>query len=237
MPLVPLAPERGDPLCQGTMANVGIDVSKDHLDWTADADAPVQRAANSPAGVRRLVRRLSGFYPWYRLALKLQRFARGRSAGPAAELLVQGGRARPPWRPMDPRIRAAFLALVLAQISHSTEEYYSQFYELFPPAQLLNQLAPGFALPAFIVINTGFVLFGLWCFFFNVLPGTRSARDWMWLWVVVELFNGFGHCAWAIATRGYVPGFATSPILLVLAAYLFHRLRTTPEPTASRSAA
>ena len=43
------------------MANVGIDVSKDHLDWTADTDAPVQRVANRPAGVRRLVRRLSGF--------------------------------------------------------------------------------------------------------------------------------------------------------------------------------
>ena len=43
------------------MANVGIDVSKDHLDWTADTEAPVQRVANRPAGVRRLVRRLSGF--------------------------------------------------------------------------------------------------------------------------------------------------------------------------------
>ena len=43
------------------MANVGIDVSKDHLDWTADTDAPVQRVANRPAGVRGLVRRLSGF--------------------------------------------------------------------------------------------------------------------------------------------------------------------------------
>ena len=43
------------------MTNVGIDVSKDHLDWTADTEAPVQRVANRPAGVRRLVRRLSGF--------------------------------------------------------------------------------------------------------------------------------------------------------------------------------
>jgi hypothetical protein len=42
------------------MANVGIDVSKDHLDWTADTDAPVRRVANRPGGVRRLVRQLSG---------------------------------------------------------------------------------------------------------------------------------------------------------------------------------
>lgn len=39
-------------------ACVGIDVSKDHLDWTLGSGAEVSRVPNSPAGVRRLVRKL-----------------------------------------------------------------------------------------------------------------------------------------------------------------------------------
>jgi hypothetical protein len=90
---------------------------------------------------------------------------------------------------------------------------------------------PGFTHPGFIIFNTLLGLFGLWCFLSNVRPGTKSARDWIWIWVVIELFNGLAHPVWAIATRGYVPGLATSPILLGFAAYLFHRLRATPEPS------
>jgi len=40
--------------------NVGVDVSKDHLDWTKSAQSPVERIPNDTAGVRRLVKRLSG---------------------------------------------------------------------------------------------------------------------------------------------------------------------------------
>jgi transposase len=37
---------------------VGIDVSKQHLDWVLGVDGKVARVPNSPAGVRRLVARL-----------------------------------------------------------------------------------------------------------------------------------------------------------------------------------
>ena len=131
---------------------------------------------------------------------------------------------------MDSRISVTFLALVLTQIAHSVEEYVFRFYEVFPPARFLNEFEPGFTAPGFIILNTLLALFGLWCFFSNVRPGTKSARDWVWIWVVIELFNGLAHPVWAIASRGYVPGLATSPILFGLAAYLFHRLRGTPEP-------
>ena len=131
---------------------------------------------------------------------------------------------------MDFRIRVAFLALVVTQIAHSAEEYVFHFYEVFPPARFLDDLVPGFTHPGFMIFNTLLALFGLWCFFANVRPGTRSARDWVWVWVVIELFNGLAHPVWAVATRGYVPGLATSPLLFGLAAYLFHRLRATPEP-------
>jgi len=36
----------------------GVDVSKEHLDWVVGAEGKVERAANSPAGVRRLVKKL-----------------------------------------------------------------------------------------------------------------------------------------------------------------------------------
>ena len=38
---------------------VGIDVSKQHLDWVLGADGKVERAPNSPAGIGRIVARLS----------------------------------------------------------------------------------------------------------------------------------------------------------------------------------
>lgn len=41
-------------------ANVGIDVSKEHLDWTVGAKARVRRVSHDAAGIRRLVRALSG---------------------------------------------------------------------------------------------------------------------------------------------------------------------------------
>ncbi len=38
---------------------VGIDMSKQHLDWVLGEEGNVERASNSPAGVRQLVARLS----------------------------------------------------------------------------------------------------------------------------------------------------------------------------------
>jgi hypothetical protein len=132
---------------------------------------------------------------------------------------------------MDSGMQVTFLALVLVQIAHSAEEYVFRFYAVFPPARLLEELSPGLARPGFVVLNTLLAVFGLWCFFSSVRPGTRSARDWMWIWVAVELFNGVAHPVWAVAARGYVPGLVTSTLLLALATHLFWRLRTTPEPS------
>jgi transposase len=41
--------------------HVGIDVSKEHLDWVVGANRDVERVPNSPAGVRRLVKALREF--------------------------------------------------------------------------------------------------------------------------------------------------------------------------------
>jgi transposase len=40
--------------------NVGVDVSKDHLDWTKSPQSPVERSPNDRAGICRLVKHLRG---------------------------------------------------------------------------------------------------------------------------------------------------------------------------------
>jgi len=146
----------------------------------------------------------------------------------AAAVVTPSGLRMPSQR-MDRRIRLTFLGLVLTQIAHSVEEYVFRFYEVFPPARFLNELAPGITRPGFVVFNTLLALLGLWCFFSAVRPGTRSSRDWAWVWAVIEIFNGFAHSVWAISSRGYVPGLATAAVLFGLAALLYHDLRATPE--------
>ena len=39
---------------------VGVDVAKAHLDWVLGSRGETERCPNTPAGVRRLVRRLCG---------------------------------------------------------------------------------------------------------------------------------------------------------------------------------
>ncbi len=126
---------------------------------------------------------------------------------------------------MNQKCKSAFLGLVLLQALHSVEEYAFKFYEVFPPAQLLDDIFPGIARPGFILFNAALVLFGLWCFFRRVAPGAATARRWAWVWVAIELYNGIAHPVWAGLVQGYNPGLATAPPLFVVAAYLAVGLR------------
>lgn len=126
---------------------------------------------------------------------------------------------------MNQKCKSAFLGLVLLQALHSVEEYAFKFYEVFPPAQLLDDILPGIARPGFIVFNTALVLFGLWCFFRRVGPGAATARRWAWVWVAIELYNGIGHPVWGVVVWGYNPGLATAPLLFAVAANLAVGLR------------
>ena len=125
--------------------------------------------------------------------------------------------------------KTTFLALILAQAIHSIEEYAFGFFEVFPPAQRLNELLPGIAQPGFVVFNTALVLFGLWCFFRRIRPDAPSARSWAWLWVAIELYNGIGHPVWALAIRAYNPGLYSAPLLFGLALFLVFQLRSSTE--------
>lgn len=126
------------------------------------------------------------------------------------------------------RATPGFLALVVAQATHSIEEYVGRLWESFPPARLLTSLVSDDLERGFLVLNIGLVAFGFWCYVWPVRRGWPAAVPLMWGWVAIETINGIGHPLWALWTGGYTPGTLTAPILLVLAIHLARRLRRHP---------
>jgi hypothetical protein len=142
---------------------------------------------------------------------------------------------RPTESPVNRKAKAAFAALVFVQALHSLEEYANGFFEIFPPARMIEGMLPGFARPGFVVFNLLLVAFGVWCLVRPVFGDWPSARRWTWVWVAIELYNGIGHPVWALATRTYNPGLYSAPLLLGLAIFLALQLRV--QASVSRDAA
>ena len=125
---------------------------------------------------------------------------------------------------MDARSRAAFFALILAQAAHSIEEYAFRLYDVLAPAQFISSLFSSDLPRGFAIANVLLVGFGVWCHLARVHRGHPSARRLAWFWALLEVGNGVGHSAFALANRGYFPGVATSPLLLGISVYLIARL-------------
>ena len=121
---------------------------------------------------------------------------------------------------MNSRDRWVFLALVLAQAAHSVEEYIFRLYDVFAPARYVCTLLSNDPATGFVISNGALVLFGLGCYVLAVRPGHRSTRVWVWIWIIIQLINGIGHTAIALAQRAYFPGVATAPFLIGLSLYL-----------------
>jgi hypothetical protein len=119
---------------------------------------------------------------------------------------------------VERRSQLAFLLLVLAQAAHSAEEYVARLYDTFGPARFVSSLVSSDPSFGFLVVNTGLVAFGVWCWAVPVRSGWRSGRRLVWFWALLELGNGFGHLVLALARGSYFPGAFTAPLLLVLAA-------------------
>ena len=129
---------------------------------------------------------------------------------------------------MKSRVQTAFGALVLFQAAHSMEEYVGRLWESFPPATFVSGLVSSNRELGFVIINIALVAFALWCFLFPLRRNWPSARAFLWLWIAVEIINGFGHPIWTLRQRAYTPGVATAPILLVLALYLTSQMLKVP---------
>lgn len=121
---------------------------------------------------------------------------------------------------MERKGQAVFLLLILAQAAHSVEEYVTKLYEVFAPARFVSSLVSANLGVGFVVVNAGLVGFGLWCWAVPVRSGWPAAHGLAWFWVILELGNGIGHSVLALSRRGYFPGVATAPLLLVFAAWV-----------------
>jgi uncharacterized membrane protein len=131
---------------------------------------------------------------------------------------------------IEPRSQATFLALILAQIAHSTEECVFRLYEVFAPARFASTLLGSDPATGFALLNTALCAFGLWCYAARVRTNDATARYWMWPWIVIELSNGVVHSVMAVVRGGYFPGVATAPVLFALAAFLTLQLRGHRNP-------
>jgi len=131
---------------------------------------------------------------------------------------------------MDHRSRFVFLLLVLTQAAHSVEEYVFRLYEVLAPVRFICGLLSNNPATGFIISNSALILFGLWCYLTYVRTGHRSAKVWAWLWILIELFNGIGHTAIALARGSYFPGVITAPVLLMLSIYLAFRMYPVQPP-------
>lgn len=134
------------------------------------------------------------------------------------------------------RLEGTFLALVATQAAHSLEEYCGRLWEVFPPAAFITGLVSEDQQSGFIVINVLMLAFGLWCFFLPVRRRWSVAGLFVGIWIVIEIINGIGHPLWTLRERGYTPGVATAPVLLVLALSLAWQLKkNATEPIFERS--
>ncbi len=115
------------------------------------------------------------------------------------------------------RPETTFAALVVAQAGHSIEEYVGRLWEDFPPARIISSLISSNLERGFVVFNVSLVAFGAWCWLFPVRRKWKTARAFMWPWIVIETLNGIGHPVWTLWQQQYTPGVITAPILLVLA--------------------
>jgi hypothetical protein len=113
-----------------------------------------------------------------------------------------------------------FLLLIAAQAAHSTEEYVTGLFEVFAPARYVSGLVSNDLSVGFLVANAALVGFGLWCWAVPVRSGSRRENAFIWFWTLLELGNGIGHLTLAAAQRGYFPGVATAPLLLLISLWL-----------------
>ena len=126
---------------------------------------------------------------------------------------------------MNRLTRNAFLALILTQAGHSTEEYFARLYAVLAPARFVSGLLFGDPRIGFVIFNVSLAAFGLWCYFVPIRLARQSATALAWFWVVLEVLNGTAHIIWAMSVGGYRPGLITAPILVVIALVLDSALR------------
>jgi hypothetical protein len=139
-----------------------------------------------------------------------------------------------PALPAASRVLPAYVAAVLVQCGHLTEEYHTGFYRMFPPVVGRDP----WSARQFLIFN----LVWLGIFVFAAFGMTRSWRPAF----VVALFlalgggigNGLGHLMLVVGAGGYFPGAYTAPLVFlagsVLAVQLLRPSVHSDQPSSSR---
>ncbi len=123
-----------------------------------------------------------------------------------------------------------YLLLGLAQAAHSIEEMRSGLYEFFwTMTGAVHSYVPSFPqfrmeAGTFASINMALIALVL-----AVVPFVRAGREWALVLAgvvaLVEILNGVAHLTAAFVFRGYVPGAASAPLLLLLGIFVLRELR------------
>jgi hypothetical protein len=126
---------------------------------------------------------------------------------------------------MSPRSKLLFLLLVIAQATHSVEEYVTRLFEVFAPARFVSGLVSEDLALGFIVVNVVFIAVGAWCYVGPVRVGGIAGQIAAGVWVVIEFANGFGHITITAVRGAYFSGSLTAVLLVVTALCLALSLR------------
>lgn len=132
-------------------------------------------------------------------------------------------------RPPANRVGTIYLLLGLAQAAHSIEEMRTHLYDFFwTVTGLFHSYVssfPQFRMSAdtFAAVNMTFIALLL-----GTVPFVAAGRRWALFLAglvgVMEVLNGLGHLSGAVFFRGYVPGAASAPLLLLLGIFLLREL-------------
>lgn len=127
------------------------------------------------------------------------------------------------------RVGTLYWLLAVTQAAHSLEEMRTRLYDFFwTVTGVFHNAFPGF--PQFRMSVETFALFNMTfiAVLLGAVPFVQAGRGWALFLAgvvaVIEILNGTGHLAGAVYFRGYVPGAATAPFLLVLGSLLLREL-------------
>jgi hypothetical protein len=140
----------------------------------------------------------------------------------------------------NPHLLAAWIALCVVLAIHITDEALTGFLSVYNPTVLaVRQHVSWFPMPVFSfnVWLAGLIVADLILFFLSwfVARGARWVRPLAYVFAIIMFFNGIGHTLGTIFGRTVasvrfprpMPGFYSSPLLLIASVYLLLQLRRT----------
>lgn len=132
------------------------------------------------------------------------------------------------------KIPYLFLALSITQAAHSTEEYFTRFYEYISNSTLYIHELTGFTTavnmsgPLFILLNIGLAVI-LFSISFFIFKEKIWAIKLIKIIAVIEIINGFVHIIPAIYKMNYHTGCVSAVFLLIIGIMILIKMKRKEE--------